>query len=52
MSMFYFISPLDILPEAIFGIFGYVDDCLVVLMALIYACQTFRNVIANRNIIN
>jgi RING finger protein 170 len=44
----YFLSPLDFIPEALFGIFGLIDDILVVGFIAIYACTMYRQLIANR----
>ncbi len=49
ISLIYFLSPLDLIPEALFGIFGFIDDFLVLLILAIYACQIYRQVIANRD---
>ncbi|OAE26762.1 hypothetical protein AXG93_1129s1110 [Marchantia polymorpha subsp. ruderalis] len=32
----YILSPLDLIPEAIFGVFGLVDDALVMLLAVMF----------------
>ena len=48
ISLLYFLSPLDLIPEALFGIVGFIDDLLVILILSIYACQIYRQVIANR----
>ncbi|KAL2619999.1 hypothetical protein R1flu_000207 [Riccia fluitans] len=32
----YILSPLDLIPEAIFGVFGYIDDALVMLLAFMF----------------
>ncbi|CAF0835240.1 unnamed protein product [Adineta ricciae] len=42
----YVISPLDILPESLLGIFGLVDDFLVVLCAALYVIIAFRQSLA------
>lgn len=33
-ALFYFISPFDIIPEAIFGVIGLVDDLVIILIAV------------------
>lgn len=48
LSFVYFISPLDVIPEALFGLFGLLDDILVVLFLVIYICTLYRQIIANR----
>jgi len=32
----YFISPLDIIPESVFGFLGLMDDVLIILLLLVY----------------
>ncbi|CAF0899776.1 unnamed protein product [Brachionus calyciflorus] len=44
----YFLSPLDIIPEALFGIFGLIDDLFVVFIIVIYVCTIYRQLITNR----
>ncbi|KAL5964459.1 hypothetical protein TSMEX_007799 [Taenia solium] len=39
---FYVISPLDIFPESMVGVFGLLDDCLVCLVFFIYVAALFR----------
>lgn len=47
-ALLYFISPLDIIPEAVFGIFGFIDDLFIVLLLAIYISIIYRQVIQNR----
>lgn len=44
----YFISPLDIIPESVFGFLGLLDDVLITLLVLVYVTEMYRRVIANR----
>lgn len=44
----YLISPLDIIPEAIFGILGLFDDIFVVLLLTIYVSIIYRRFVTNR----
>ncbi|XP_068725868.1 E3 ubiquitin-protein ligase RNF170-like isoform X1 [Montipora capricornis] len=44
----YFISPLDIIPESVFGFLGLMDDVLIILLLLVYVTEMYRRVIANR----
>ena len=44
----YLISPLDILPEAVFGFFGLLDDMFVVLLVTIYISVIYRRLVARR----
>ena len=44
----YFVSPLDIIPESVFGFLGLLDDILIILLVLVYVTEMYRRVIANR----
>lgn len=44
----YFVSPLDIIPESVFGFLGLMDDVLIILLLLVYITEMYRRVIANR----
>lgn len=44
----YFVSPLDIIPESVFGFLGLLDDVLIILLVLVYVTEMYRRVIANR----
>ena len=44
----YFVSPLDIIPESVFGFLGLLDDVLIILLLLVYVTEMYRRVIANR----
>ena len=46
--LFYVVSPLDIIPEGIFGIFGLMDDFLFVFILVIYLSIQYRRVLAAR----
>lgn len=48
MAIFYVFVPLDLIPEAVFGFFGFLDDLLVVVLIFIYICTFFRTVVSNR----
>lgn len=47
-AFLYFISPLDIIPEAVFGIFGFLDDLFILLLLAIYVSLIYRSVIQER----
>ncbi|XP_070564321.1 E3 ubiquitin-protein ligase RNF170-like [Ptychodera flava] len=47
-AILYFVSPLDIIPEAVFGLIGFMDDLFVILLLLIYVSIIYRNIVANR----
>ncbi|KAK3743498.1 hypothetical protein QZH41_020598, partial [Actinostola sp. cb2023] len=44
----YFISPMDIIPESVFGFLGLIDDFLIVLLLLVYVTEAYRQYVANR----
>ncbi|KAK7100587.1 E3 ubiquitin-protein ligase RNF170-like [Littorina saxatilis] len=44
----YFISPLDIIPEAAFGILGFLDDLFIVLLLAIYISIIYRQIVEAR----
>lgn len=44
----YLISPLDILPEAVLGLLGLLDDVFVLLLVLVYMTIIYRQVVAQR----
>ena len=46
--VFYVISPLDIIPEAVFGIFGLMDDLLFAFILVIYLSISYRRILAAR----
>ncbi|XP_071511312.1 E3 ubiquitin-protein ligase RNF170-like [Diadema antillarum] len=48
VAFMYLISPLDIIPEAVFGVLGFFDDIFVVLILLIYVSIIYRNIVAQR----
>lgn len=47
-ALLYFISPLDIIPEAVFGILGFLDDLFVLLLLAIYISIIYRNYVQTR----
>ncbi|KAK3585025.1 hypothetical protein CHS0354_024940 [Potamilus streckersoni] len=47
-AFLYFISPLDIIPEAVFGILGFIDDLFILLLLAIYITIIYRNSVQNR----
>jgi len=46
----YVLSPLDILPEAVFGLLGIMDDLFIVGMALFYVMALYRHYIGQGNV--
>ncbi|OXB72841.1 UNVERIFIED_CONTAM: hypothetical protein H355_012631 [Colinus virginianus] len=47
-AFLYLASPLDFLPEALFGILGFLDDFFVIFLLLIYISIMYREVITQR----
>ena len=47
MASVYLLSPFDIVPEAIFGIIGILDDLIIVALFLLYAGILYRNFIVH-----
>jgi len=43
----YFLSPLDLLPEAFFGIIGLLDDLIIFIMISMHLTYFFRQIIIN-----
>ena len=48
----YLLSPLDLIPEAFFGIVGLIDDVAVLLLVALYLALLYRNVLANAHLSN
>lgn len=44
----YLLSPFDILPESVFGLFGYLDDLMLCLIAIVYISFVYRTYLAQR----
>lgn len=47
-ALLYLASPLDFIPEALFGILGFLDDFFVVFLLLIYISIMYREVVTQR----
>ncbi len=47
-AVLYLISPFDFIPEAAFGILGFLDDFFVLLLMAIYVSVVYREHIAER----
>ncbi|CAG0890327.1 unnamed protein product [Darwinula stevensoni] len=45
-AVFYLISPLDVIPESVFGLLGIVDDIFVAFLFAIYISVVYRRYIA------
>ena len=44
----YFISPLDIIPDAAFGVLGFLDDVFIMLLLAIYISIIYRQFVEAR----
>ena len=44
----YFISPVDLIPELVFGKIGYIDDVGSILVALVYVAHVYRKDMSRR----
>lgn len=47
---FYVIIPGDLLPENVFGIFGFLDDILIVFFIFVYISIMFRQLLGAGNL--
>mmetsp|Transcript_10691 Transcript_10691/g.13873 ORF Transcript_10691/g.13873 Transcript_10691/m.13873 type:complete len:256 (+) Transcript_10691:276-1043(+) len=47
--VFYILSPLDLFPEAAFGVVGILDDILVVATLVVYISSIYRSVLLHRS---
>ncbi|KAK6638650.1 hypothetical protein RUM43_006917 [Polyplax serrata] len=47
-AIVYLFNPLDIIPEAMFGIFGFLDDVIVFVLCVIYVSIIYRHAILRR----
>jgi len=45
--LLYFVSPLDLIPEAVFGLVGLLDDLVIFLLVAMYLTFFFRQIIAS-----
>ena len=48
LLLVYLILPLDLLPEAVFGVLGLLDDVIIIVGALVYISLVYRAVLAGR----
>lgn len=48
LGALYVISPLDLVPEAVFGLLGLVDDLMVVCIAITVAAGIYRTLLLQR----
>lgn len=43
----YLLSPFDLLPEAVFGVLGLLDDVIILLGVIVYISIVYRGYVAN-----
>ena len=48
IAVLYVLSPFDIIPEVVFGIFGFLDDILIFGLFMMYATVLFRNFLSTQ----
>ena len=46
----YLLSPLDLLPEAVFGLIGLIDDLVIFLLISMYLTFFFRQIMSNMGV--
>ncbi|KAI4367907.1 hypothetical protein MLD38_016533 [Melastoma candidum] len=49
LSVVYVISPVDIVPESVLGIIGYLDDLIIVMICILHVSAIYRSVLYNRH---
>ncbi len=47
LALLYIFSPLDLIPEFMFGIVGLIDDILVFVTMVVYIAQQYRAYVVN-----
>lgn len=47
-GLMYLLSPLDIIPEAVFGVLGLLDDVFVVFLLAVYVSIIYRRLVVSR----
>lgn len=48
-AVLYAIAPIDLIPEAVLGLIGLIDDVVVIAFLLIQVSIVYRTVVANRD---
>lgn len=49
LSAIYVISPVDIIPEALLGIIGLLDDVIIVLLCFLHVAALYRSFLLDRH---
>lgn len=47
LVVLYLLSPLDMIPELVFGVIGLIDDVLAVVLVLVYIMEQYRTFVVN-----
>ena len=47
-ALLYFLSPLDIIPEAVFGFLGLLDDLFILVLLAVYVSILYRRFVVER----
>ncbi len=48
MAAFYVVSPLDLLPESLVGVLGFLDDIVIFIVILVYLTVIYRTYMAQQ----
>ena len=51
LLLLYVVLPLDILPESVFGLIGFLDDIVIVLGAIVYMTLIYRTYVTHRQMV-
>lgn len=48
LLLLYLLLPFDILPETVFGLIGYLDDIILIIIAMVYISFLYRAYLTRR----
>lgn len=48
LALLYIVSPLDLIPEAVTGVIGFIDDLIILLVILVYVTVLYRNYVTEQ----
>lgn len=49
LSAIYLLSPVDIIPEGVLGVIGYLDDLIILLICFLHVAAIYRSVLVFRH---
>lgn len=49
LVVLYLLAPLDIIPEMVLGVFGYIDDLFIIVIVSIYISMIYRGYLAQQD---